>query len=424
MNKDLIAVFEYLEREKGIRREVIIDAIHASLEQAAKKSVHEAHNVSVSIDPRTGAIDVFCDKEVVAKVEHPIREISFKDALEIDADIQLGDVIEVAITPKDFGRIAAQKARQIISQKLRGAERDVIYEEYRYREGELISGTIKKIGRSNTLIVDLGKVEGVIPPRNYPKTEKYHVGERVLALLSEVRDTEDGGAEVVLSRNHPDFVRQLFIQEVPEVSDGTIEIEKIVRDAGYRTKMIVHSPDPKIDPVGSCIGMRGTRVKNVSRELGGEKIDIIPFSEDLYTLLENAIKPIEIRYARLDGEGEELFLVVDDENFPKALGQKGKNVRLLSLLFDVRIDLHKYSDFQKIKVIERANLAVAEDPRLDQPLTEIEGVSSLIIDQLVHEGLQTPRDVLQADSEKLEQLASAGITAEIVDKFIEQITKG
>jgi len=421
MNKDLIAIFEYLERERGIKREIIIDAIKESLEIAAKKSVQDAENVRVSIQPKTGEMEVFCDKTVVEKVQRPMVEISLKEALKLDPNAVIDAKLSVAVTPKDFGRIAAQKARQIIGQKLRGAERDVIYEEYRHRIGQLISGSVKRIGRGNTLIVDLGKVEGIIPPRNYPITEKYHVGDRVLALLYEVRDTEMGGAEVVLSRSHPDFVKQLFIQEVPEIGDGTITIEKVVREAGYRTKIVVRSTDPKIDPVGSCIGMRGTRVKNISRELGGEKIDIIPFSPDRYELLTRALDPIVVRYFRENPEATNIFIVIDDENFAACLGKKGMNIRLLSQLVDAQLDVQKTSDYQKIQAIERANLATSEDPRLDEPISSLEGISNLVIQEL-RERFNTPRQLLLAGPDKLTEVP--GVSIEMAEKLLEQIRRG
>jgi N utilization substance protein A len=199
MNKDLVAIFEYLEREKGIKREIVVEAIRESLEIAAQKSVHGAENVHVQIHPRTGDIEVLCDKLVVEKVTNPVLQISYKEAVENIPDCTIGQIIHVPTTPKDFGRVAAQKARQIIAQKLREAERDVIQEEYRHRVNSLVSGTVKRIGRGACVIVDLGKVEGVMPRRNYSPNESYDVGHKVLALLSEVRDTETGGAEVVLS---------------------------------------------------------------------------------------------------------------------------------------------------------------------------------------------------------------------------------
>ena len=285
MNKDLVAIFEYLEREKGIKRDIIISAIEEALRAAARKSVKDLLNVSVTINSKTGSVDVTAQKEVVDAVTISDEEISLEDARVLYPDCELGQWIDLTVTPADFGRIAAQTARQIIAQKLKGAERDVIYEEYRHRINEIISGTVKRVVRGATLIVDLGKVEGILPDRFYPKVEKYNVGDRVQALLYEVKDTENGGAEVVLSRSHPEFVEQLFLMEVPELKDGTITIERIVRDAGYRTKIAVSSSDFKVDPVGACVGVRGTRVKNIIRELNNEKIDIMPYSDDPVKLL-------------------------------------------------------------------------------------------------------------------------------------------
>ncbi len=420
MNKDLVAVFEYLERERGIKRDVVIDAIRESLEVAARKSIHGASNVTVTIHQKTGVIDVLCDKEIVEKVRNPVQEISLKEAMQIDPNCQVGSFVTVTITPRDFGRIAAQKARQIIGQKLRGAERDVIYEEYRHRVGQLISGTVKRVGRGNTLVVDLGKVEGIIPPRNFPITEKYQVGDKVLALLLEVRDTEMGGAEVVLSRSHPEFVKELFIQEVPEISDGTVAIERIVREPGYRTKLIVRTADQKVDPVGACIGMRGIRVKNIVRELNNEKIDIIPFSSDKYELLQNALAPIEIRHLRVNDEGTQVFIVVDDEHFATAIGKKGLNVRLVGQLVGVQLEIQKESDYQRIQALERANLATEENPLLDERLSQIEGISSLIVDQLLAEGddYNTLRKLLTCGPEKLATIP--GISLEMAEKILEQ----
>lgn len=422
MNKDLVAIFEYLERERGIKREVIIDAIQESLQIAARKSIHGAVNVQVQIHSKTGEIEVFCDKEVVEKVTNPSEEISLKAALELKPDAQMNDMITVAITPKDFGRIAAQKARQIISQKLKGAERDVIYEEYRHRVNQLISGTVKRVIRGSIVIVDLGKVEGVLPPRNYPKTEKYQVGDRVFALLLEVRDTEMGGAEVVLSRSHPEFVKQLLIQEVPEISDGLIEIEKIVREAGYRTKIIVRSLDPKIDPVGACIGMRGIRIKNIVRELHNEKIDVIPYAPEKLDLLAAALDPIQIKSVKVSEDGNHIFLVVDDESFPTAIGKKGLNVRLLAALIDAQLEIRKESEHQKLQAIERANLATSEDVSLDEPLAHIEGVSALLLDQLIAAGFDTPRKLLLTTPDAL--ISIPGINIKTAEKLLDQVRFG
>lgn len=421
MNKDLIAIFEYLEREKGIKRDIVIDAIEESLRAAARKSISGASNVTVKISPKSGDIDVFCEKEIVDDVEVAAQEISLLDAREIDPECEIGQFIDVIATPKEFGRIAAQKARQIITQKLRGAERDVIYEEYRHRANELISGTVKRFVRGANIIVDLGKVEAIMPMREYPKTEKYHVGEKVLALLLGVHDTENGGAEVVLSRSNPEFVKQLMMQEVPEISDGTVIIDKIVRDAGYRTKLTVRSTDPKVDPVGACVGMRGIRVKNVVRELLNEKIDIIPFSNDPIELLQNALSPIEIRKVSLSEDDDTVSIVVEDDDFAAVIGKKGMNARLNSQLIGYELEVQRISDYNKTMILQRNELASSDNPELDQPIESLEGVNNLIFEHLVAEGYNTPRSFLMATTEQLAKIP--GISLEMADKILEQIRK-
>lgn len=421
MNKDLVAIFEYLEREKGIKRDVIISAVEESLRMAARKSVKGLINVSVHINPKTGTIDVIAQKEVVDKVTIPEEEISLEDARLINPHCEIGEWVDISVIPEDFGRIAAQTARQIISQKLRSAERDVIYEEYRHRTNEIVSGAVKRIIRGATLIVDLGKVEAIMPDRFYPKTEKYNVGERVQALLLEVRDTESGGAEVILSRSHPEFVAQLFMQEVPDIKDGTVIIEKIVRDAGYRTKVAVRSQDPKVDPVGACVGIRGNRVKNIIRELNNEKIDIIPFSEDPTTLLQNALHPIEIKKIFMSEDESTISIVVNDEDYPAALGKRGMNARLNGELCEVELQVQKMSQYQAAMDIERQQLAASDDPELNKELVSIEGISSMIIACLKGAGFHTVKDVLNATAAELATIPE--ISLEMADKILEQIRK-
>lgn len=421
MNKDLVAIFEYLEREKGIKREIVISAIEESLHAAARKSVNGAANVTVTIHPKTGDIDVYCEKEIVDEVEVAAQEISLEQARTLDPDCQIGQFIDVLATPKDFGRIAAQKARQIITQKLRGAERDVIYEEYRHRANELISGTVKRFVRGSNIVIDLGKVEAIMPMKHYPKTEKYNIGDRVLALLLEVSDTEGGGAEVILSRSHPNFVRQLMAQEVPEINDATVTIDKIVREAGYRTKMTVRSTDLKVDPVGACVGMRGNRVKNVVRELHNEKIDIIPYSADPVELLQNALNPIEIRKINVSEEDKTISIVVDDEDFAAVIGKKGMNARLNGQLIGYELDIQRMGDYNRTMAMQRMELASSEDMSLDEPLNAIEGVNKLIFQNLIAEGFNTPRKLLTTTPEKLATIP--GITISEADNILEQIRK-
>lgn len=421
MNKELVAIFEYLEREKGIKRDVIINAIKDALISATRKSTVGLLDVTVEINSKTGLIDVLAKKEVVDKVTFPEEEILLEEALLLKPECSLGDWIDINVTPHDFGRIAAQTARQVIAQKLRSAEKDVIYEEFRHRIHEIVSGTVKRVVRGATLIVDLGKVEAVLPDRFYPKTEKYQIGDRVQALLLEVRDTESGGAEVILSRSSPEFVTQLFLQEVPELKDSIVNIEKIVRDAGYRTKMAVSTTDIKVDPVGACVGVRGTRVKNVIRELNNEKIDIFAYSDDPVQLLQNALSPIEIRKINVSEDNSAISIVVIDEDYPAVIGKRGMNINLMGQLIGADLDVQKMSEYQAVMGVQRAELATIEDPSLDEPLQNIPGMSKLIIDSLVGAGFVTKRKVLQATAEDL--TAVPGITMDMVDKIFDEIRK-
>ncbi|KPK33453.1 MAG: transcription elongation factor NusA [Chlamydiae bacterium SM23_39] len=418
MNKELIAIFEYLEREKGIKREIIISAIENSLMLAAQKSIKNVGEVSVKIDEKTGEIDVTTQKTVVDKVLDPKEEISIKEAQKLNPESQVGQVLEISITPQEFGRIAAQTARQIISQKLREAERGVIYEEYKDRVKEIISGTVKRFIKDRSIIVDLGKVEALLPGSYYPKTEKYHVGEKVLALLYEVRETDMGGAEVILSRSHPEFVSALFDQEIPELAEGIIVIEKIVREPGYRTKIAVRSLDPKIDPVGTCVGIRGTRIKNVIRELHNEKIDVIPFSEDRIEFLKNAVAPIDIfRYKETE---DKIILVVNEENYPAIIGKKGMNAKLLSRLIGKEITAQKISDYQKLISVQIAEMLDSKDPILDEPIDKIKNVSSLILEELKSSGFDTIKKVLSASSKDLIQKVPGINYLNLMEKILER----
>ncbi|MBI5273707.1 MAG: transcription termination/antitermination protein NusA [Chlamydiales bacterium] len=395
MNKDLLAIFEYLEREKGIKREIVVKAIEDALRIAARKSIKHVGDINVSINSKTGDIEATTEKEIVENVEYPEEEISLESARELDPDCEIGQWIQVEVNPEELGRIAAQTAKQVITQKLRGAERDVIYEEYRHRIHEIVSGTVKKVTKGNTLIVDLGKVQGVLPGKFYPITEKYGVGDKVQAMIFEVRDTENGGAEVILTRSHPEIVKQLFLQEVPECSDGLINIVKIVREAGYRTKMLVTTNDAKIDPVGACVGVRGTRVKNIIKELNNEKIDILPYSDDLQDLLTNILSPVVPKKMDVD-DNDTIILVVADEDYPTVLGKKGCNARLIAELIEHEVKVYKQSEYGKQELFERKQIALMEDPTLDEVLS-IEGVNPLILDSITTAGYDTPRKILTAD---------------------------
>ncbi len=418
MNKDLLAILDYLDREKGIKRTVVLKAIEEALHAAAAKSVKGVSDARIEIDYQTGSIHVYGKKTVVAKVKNPENEILLEDARALEQDIEEGESLEVEITPKDFGRIAAQTARQIISQKLRGAERDVIYEEYRHRVNEIVSGTVKHFVRGADIIVDLGKVDALMPMREYPKVEHYQIGEKVTALLMEVRESENGGGEVILSRSSPEFVKQLFHQEVPELDDGTISILRIVREAGYRTKISVLSNDSKVDPVGACVGMRGGRVKNIVRELNNEKIDIIPFSNDPIELLQNALSPIEIRKININEKDRIVTIVVDDDNFPSVIGKKGMNARLNGRLIDAQLEVKRMSEYRKVQAIEQYQLAESTDPELDEPLV-LSSMNRLIVENLIDAGYDTKRKILRGTSEDIVKVP--GMNETMLDRIIQEI---
>lgn len=421
MNKDLIAIFEYLEREKGIKREIIIEAISESLRVAARKSIKGlGEKVTVEIHPKTGEIEVFTQKKIVEKVTHPSDEISFEEARSFEPECQIGQWLELSIPPQDFGRIAATAARQIITQKLKGAERNVIYEEYRHRAGEIISGTVKRFIRGRTVVVDLGKVEAILPERNYPKLERYNVGDKVQALLYEVRDTDGGGAEVILTRSHAEFVSALFTQEVPELHDKTIAIEKIVRDPGYRTKIAVRSYDPKVDPVGTCVGVRGTRIKNVIRELNNEKIDVVPFSDDPIQLLKNLLSPIEPK--KIKTQEFRIWLLVGDEEYPLVIGKRGMNARLIGQMIGKEIEVQKLGDYQKLLTIQMAELGESPDASYDEKL-KIEGVSGLINESLIGSGYETFRKFMQSDPSEIPAKVPGVNYYDLADKLLEQMRK-
>lgn len=420
MKKELLAIFEYLERDKGIKRDLIVKAIEDALITAARKGPKGMPNLNVHINPKTGEISAHSEREIVEVVEYPEEEITLEAAKELDPNSQVGDWIDIPINPEDLGRIAAQTARQVIAQKLRMAERDVIHEEYRHRVGDLISGTVVRLQRGGNLLIDLGKVEAFMPGSHYPRTERYHIGDKVLALLHEVQEMENGGAQVVLSRSHPEFVKALFAQEVAEIHDGSVEIMKIVRDPGYRTKMAVSSSDLKVDPVGACVGMRGARVKNVIRELNNEKIDVLPYSPDAFVLLKNAMS-CDFKKIDFDEDQNLITIVVDDEDYPAILGKRGSNARLTGQLIGTEILIHKASQFEKEQALERQKLSLDEDTSLDEPISSIEGINQLVVEGMLSADLDTPRKVLRTPVPDLAK--QLDISLHMAEDILEEIMK-
>ncbi len=339
MTNELLALFEYYEKEKDLDRETMVEVIESALLSASKKSIGPARELRIEVDPDKGKIKAFAKLIAVEKVSAPYDEISLATARRIKSDAELGNEIEVEITPKDFGRIAAQAAKQALMQRLRQEEKAKIYEEFKDRAGDIVGGTIRRFERSD-VIVDLGKFEAIMPNRERVKTEDYTIGDRVRAYVVAV---ENGarGPEIILSRSHPNFVRRLFEFEVSEIADRTVEIRAIAREAGYRTKIAVYSADEKVDPVGACVGLRGQRVKNIVRELNNEKVDIIRFSDNVREFIQEALKPANLRTIEVDEENRLVRVTVDEEELSRAIGRHGQNARLTSKLLGWEVKIEK-----------------------------------------------------------------------------------
>ena len=337
MNAEFIAMIEYLEKEKGIKRDVLIEAVQSALLSAAKKSVEAGRNLEVVMDPKTGEIKARAQLIAVEKVNNRHDEIALSKAKALKADAKLGDEIWVDVTPKDLGRIGAQTARQAIMQRIRQAEKQMIYDEFRDRAGEIVSGIVRRFERQDVMI-DLGKFEAVMPNRERVQTEDYAIGDRVRAYVVAVENTARG-PEIILSRSHPNFVRRLFETEVAEIGDRTVEIKAIAREAGHRTKVAVFSANEKVDPVGACVGMKGARVKNIVRELNNEKVDIIRWSSDVKELVMEALKPARLKSVTLNEAKKCVEVRVDNDQLSLAIGKRGQNARLTARLCGWEINI-------------------------------------------------------------------------------------
>lgn len=348
MSKEMLEAFATLEEKKGIKQEVIVDAIKAALVAAYKKNYNQAQNVEVDFDEKKGNFKVMAVKTVVDddQLQDDRLEVSLSDALAINKAYEVGDEIRFEVTPKNFGRIAAQTAKQVIMQRLREAERNHIVDEYSQYEDELITGTVER--RDNRFVyVKIGNVEAVMPRRDQMPNETYNPQDSIRVLVTKV-GSDSKGAQIVVSRTAPDMVKRLFEQEVPEIYDGTVEIVSIAREAGDRTKIAVKSTDPNIDPVGTCVGQRGARVQNVVNELGGENIDIVKYEDDPSDYIANALNPAEVIAVQFgeDEDEKSALVIVPDYQLSLAIGKKGQNVRLAARLTGYKIDIRPESEVE------------------------------------------------------------------------------
>ncbi len=363
---ELKAVVEYMESERSVEREVIILAIEAALQSASEKDEGDEDHLRLEINRKT---------------------------FEIKAYRTLSDGSEIESTPRKLGRIAAQSAKQTIMQKIRMAEKERVFEEFKDRVGEIITGTVTRFDRSD-VIIDIDHAEAVMPSKERVPTEEYEIGERIRAYILDVRERERG-PEIVLSRNHPDFVRCLFELEVSEINDGTMEIKGIAREAGYRSKVAVISHDDRVDPVGACVGMRGMRVKNIVRELSGEKIDIVRWSDDISTFITNSLAPACLKHVEADEETQTVIVTVEADQLSLAIGKRGQNARLTSKLTGWRVDIQK--DEESMDFEERVAVAVTK-------LATVEGIGDEFAEYLVFSGFLTLEGILAADLSDLEDI--------------------
>lgn len=340
MNAELIGALEQLEEERGIAKDIILEAIEAALVSAYKRNFSSAQNVRVTVDRTSGDIRVYAQKEIVEEVADGRLEVSLEEARVKNPSLALGDIFEVEIKHRDFGRIAAQTAKQVVVQRIREAERGLIYEEYSSREGDIVTGLVLRQDRSTKAVyVELGKnVEGILPANEQIQGEKFTEGQHIKAYVIEVKKTTKGPA-IALSRTHPNLLKRLFELEVPEIHDGIVEIRAISREAGARSKMAVYSRDENVDPVGSCVGPKGLRVQAIVNELQGEKIDVVPWSQDPGRFVANALSPAKVVSVDVDEPGRIARVVVPDFQLSLAIGKEGQNARLAAKLTGWKIDI-------------------------------------------------------------------------------------
>jgi len=405
MSNEIFQAIEAVGREKGIDVEIIIQAVEDAYAAAAKKHFHTNEDLGARFDRDTGLVEVFARKRILEEVSDPDLEITAEDVESMSLSASEEGVVEIPKPREELlqlGRIAAQAAKQIIFQKVREAERDNIYREYIGRVGEMINGVVKRFERGN-IVIDLGRTEAVLPKKEQSRAERYSQGDRIRAVIVDV-DHNAKGPQVIISRTDERLLMKLFEMEVPEIYDGTVVIERAVRDPGDRAKVAVISKDRDVDPVGACVGMKGSRVQSIIRELRGEKIDIVQYSDDVSTLVTNSLNPAKINRVQIvDTESKVLEVVVDDEQLSLAIGKKGQNVRLASRLCGWRIDIK--SEQEKKREVEAEMERMVRDAR---ELEALDGVTSKMLEKLNEAGYRNIEQILEAGADGLGQVPGIG----------------
>ena len=358
---ELIMAMEELEKEKGISKDYMLESIETALVTAYKRNFDSVENVRVTMDRVTGEIHVYAEKDVVEKpedIEDDRLQITLEDARKLDSKLQVGDKAEIELVPKNFGRIAAGTAKQVIIQKIREASRNFLFDEFSQRKGEIVSGIIQKAD-GGVVVLDLGKLEGIMPVKEQVPTETYRVNDKIRAYIVDVERGVKGAPQVIVSRAHQDFVRKLFELEIPEIYEGVIEIKSVSRDAGNRSKVAVYSPNENIDPVGSCVGQKGIRIQNVINELHGEKIDVIEWSADPAIFISAALLPAQVMAVDVKEDEKFAQVIVPDDQLSLAIGKMGQNARLAARLTNWKIDIKSESQFREM-------LAKAQEENSDE----------------------------------------------------------
>jgi N utilization substance protein A len=402
MNADLLAMLDYMEREKGISRDALVAALQDVLLAAAKKAVGPARDLRVSIDRKTGDIKAFAKLVVCDRVANAHDEISLYQARRSKPDVTLGEVVEVEVMPGKFGRIAYTNGKQTLMQILRRMEKELIFAEFKDQVGAIVSGTVRRFDRSD-VYVDLGRYSALLPHRERVPTEEYQVGDRIRCYVKAVENLAHG-PEIILSRADPQLVVKLFQLEVSEINDGTIEIKGIAREPGFRTKLAVHSRDDKVDPVGACVGLRGARVKSIVRELNNEKVDIIRWDPNIRMFITNALAPAKLKTFEIDEANRRVRIMVSQDQLSLAIGKRGQNARLTSKLtgWHVDIDQEAVTTMGFEEKVARAVHALATIP----------GISENQANVLVHRGFLSFDDLLQAEEKDLADIPELAGEAE------------
>ncbi len=389
MNLELRRLIDQVSRDKGIDKELLISAIKDAVRSAAKKKYGPKLDIEVDYKDDTGEIEVFQYKEVVEEVTDPFLQVSLEEGRQVDPECEVGDQLGFKMDASQFGRIAAQSAKQVIMQRMKDAERDLVYEDFKDRKGEIINGIVQRIDHEG-IVVNLGRTEALLPPSEQVPKEIYHKGERIRAYVLDVK-RQTRGPQIILSRTHPNFLVALFEAEVPEIADGTVQILACAREPGSRSKIAVASRDSDVDPVGACVGLKGSRVQNIVQELRGEKIDIIPWSPDVARFATNALQPAEVSRIILNQDSQTMEVIVPDDQLSLAIGKRGQNVRLASKLVGWKIDVKTESKYSKS----------LKDGYLS--LLRIPGVGEITANLLHEAGYTSAKEVAESNLEDLVQ---------------------